>query len=327
MLLIYTHRAGLSGKALNGLVQFSLLAGLKAGLDALGIPYQHQPEFLPQEGDTVVVLSDTEVLRQMISHKRSGPSFLLAAGPIMEMEDTHRTGFEGLLAEADDPSNPMSLLVALDSILADPEVDAVLTAGFWAKDAWRFSSPSLSNKIHEWRAGVDTRYWDGNSMPEPGRILLYEKRKPVFANKVKAGLQDAGYQVEVMNYGKYSKEELRDALRRCESAVVLSQRETQGIALAEMWAMNVPTFCWDDFCTEFHGVLVPSSGCPYLTSQTGWRWRTLPELLQVLKWSQPNLYAPREWVSRNMSHEVSTELLLDLLQRIGSAEYNASLPT
>ena len=327
MLLIYTHRAGLSGEDLNGVVQFSRLAGLRAGLDALGITYQHQPQSLPQEGDTVVVLSDTEVLRQMINRKRSGCSFLLVAGPIMELEDTHRTGLKGLLAEAEDPTNPMSLLSELDSILADPEVDAVLTAGFWAKAGWRFCSPSLSNKIHEWRAGVDTRYWDGNSMPEPGRILLYEKRKPVFANKVKAGLEEAGYQVDMIHYGKYRKEELREALRHCESAVVLSQRETQGIALAEMWAMNVPTLCWDNFHTEFNGILVPSSSCPYLTSQTGWRWRNLPELLQVLKWSQPNLYAPREWVSRNMSHEVSAELLLDLLRRLGSAEYNGSLPT
>lgn len=327
MLLIYSHRAGLSGEDLNGVVQFSLVSGLKAGLDALGVPYRYQPESLPQAGDTVVVLSDAEVLRQMIHHKRSGPSFQLAAGPIMELEDTHRTGLEGLLAEAGDPTNPMSLLAALDSILTDPEVDAVLTAGYWAKDGWRFCSPSLSNKIHEWRAGVDTRFWDGDSTPEPGRILVYEKRKPVFAQKVKAGLEDAGYQVDMIHYGNYRKEELREALRRCESAVVLSQRETQGIALAEMWAMNVPTFCWDNFHTEFNGVLVPSSGCPYLTSQTGWRWRTLPELLQVLTWSEPAFYSPREWVVRNMSHEVSAELLLDLLKHIGSAEYNTSLPT
>ena len=111
---------------------------------------------------------------------------------------------------------------------------------------------------------------------------MYEKRKPGLGNQVKKALIQSGYDVDMIHYGRYQKDEFREKLRRCEFAVVLSQRETQGIALAEMWAMNVPTLCWESFVTEFNGILIPSSSCPYLTRRTGWRWRNIPELEQVI---------------------------------------------
>lgn len=312
MLRIYTHSPGRPATQLNGLVQFSRLAGLKAGLEALNIPFEYQPERLPEAGDRVLVISDHEWLREIIQHKRSGIDFTLLAGPIFELEDTHRTGKLSLLAAMQSSPNPMSLLSGLDTVFNDPEVDGVLCAGAWAKGGWRFCAPELSHKLFEWRAGVDTRYWDGKVAPEKGRILIYEKKKPGLTQKVQATLEQAGYTTDTIHYGRYQKDEFREKLRQCELAVVLSQRETQGIALAEMWAMRVPTLCWESFATEFNGIVVPSSACPYLTSQTGWRWRTIQELEQVLSWYQRRFFQPRKWVESNMSHLTSATLLCEL---------------
>ena len=146
MLRIYTHSPGRPEAQLNGLVQFSRLAGLKAGLDALNIPYEYQPSGLPEAGDRVLVISDHEWLREIIQHKRSGIDFTLLTGPIFELEDTHRTGKLSLLATMQSSPDPMSLLSGLDTVFTDPEVDGVLCAGAWAKGGWRFS-PQRSHKI------------------------------------------------------------------------------------------------------------------------------------------------------------------------------------
>ncbi len=312
MLRIYTHTPGKPASQLNGLVQFSRLAGLQAGLDALNISYEYQSSTLPENGDRVLVISDHEWLREIIRHKRMGTDFTLLAGPIFELEDTHRDGKPALMSSIQSSPDPMSLLSGLDTVFTDPEVDGVLSAGAWAKSGWRFCAPELSKKLFEWRAGVDTRYWDGKVSPEKGRVLIYEKKKPGLAQKVQTTLEQAGYTTDIIHYGRYKKDEFREKLRLCEFAVVLSQRETQGIALAEMWAMRVPTLCWESFATDFNGIVVPSSACPYLTAQTGWRWRNIPELEQILSWYQRRFFQPRKWVENNMSHQISATLLCEL---------------
>lgn len=314
MLKIYTHSPRKTYAQLNGLVQFSRLAGLKAGLDALNMPYEYQPDKLPEAGDRVLVISDHEWLREIIKHKRNGPDFTLLAGPIFELEDTHRAGKTSLMSSVQASPDPISLLFTLDTVLSDVEVDGVLSAGSWAKGGWRFCAPELGQKLFEWRAGVDTDYWDGKCDPKLGSVLIYEKRKPGLGNKVKAFFSAAGYDVDIIHYGRYQKKEFREKLRKCEFSVVLSQRETQGIALAEMWAINVPTMCWDSFVTESKSILIPSSSCPYLTRKTGWRWRNIPELEQLLSFYRREVFTPRQWVERNMSHKVSATLLLELFE-------------
>lgn len=316
MLKIYGHLPGRPAEQLPGMVHFNLLAALKSGLSDLDIPYEYQPDELPQDGDLVLVASDQEWLRELINYKRSGPDFTLLAGPIMEMEHTHREGEASLIEKMPSEFDPMFLLSQLDSVFTDKEVDGVLCAGYWAKAGWRFMCPDISHKIHEWRAGVDINYWDGNCQPEKKRVLLYEKRDPELMEAVQLFLEGAGYQVDVFSYGNYQLGEFREGLRQCEMAIVLSSKETQGIALAEMWAMDVPTLCWDSFSADFIGVPFPTSSCPYLTAQTGWRWRDVQDLEQVLEKYQRSYFSPRSWVEGNMSHTISAQLLLELFDYI-----------
>ena len=58
-------------------------------------------------------------------------------------------------------------------------------------------------------------------------------------------------------------------IRFCLLAVFLSSSESQGIALAEAWSMNVPTFVWNPKPKELNGRYFPSvDSAPYLTPET-----------------------------------------------------------
>lgn len=123
--------------------------------------------------------------------------------------------------------------------------------------------------------------------------------------------------VHIIRYGHYKKEHYRNELSLCDFAVFISERETQGIALAEAWAMNVTTFYWDSFSAVLGGlVLLPTSSCPYLTKKTGCRWRNVQELRNLIYIYDRKYFSPREWVLKNMTDEVSARRLMEIFNKI-----------
>lgn len=327
MLKIFTHHASRKKEELPAIIQGSLLSGLMSGLDKLDIQYEHQADSVEQ-GDDVLVISDHLQLRELISLKRNGIDFNLIAGPILEIEDTHRGGAEQLL-DIEGMPNPFLIMNRLDSVFSDDEVDSVLTAGDWAKYGWQFVAPEIGKKLHVWFAGVDTEFWNGVVTPQKKRVLVYAKTNPGIVNQAVRAMQQLGLDVHVLKYGYYSKEEFREQLSLCDFSVFVSEKETQGIALAEAWAMNVPTLCWDNFSSKMADtLLIPTSSCPYLTKQTGARWRTIDELRNLIYLYDRSFFSPRMWVLDNMSDKVSAIKLLELfnvLSKNNKSELNLAL--
>jgi hypothetical protein len=327
MVKIYTHHSSRNNDELSSIVQHSQLAGLKSGLEKLGIDYEYQPKEAISAGDCVLVMSDHLMLRELIKTKREGLDFTLLAGPIFEIQDTHRAGVEQLM-NVDGMPNPFLIMSRLDSIFLDVEVDGVLTAGDWAKNGWEFVVPKLGGKIHNWFAGVDVDYWDGVTSPKKKRVLVYAKTNPGIVNQAAEALKQLGMDVHIIQYGHYKKEEYREQLRLCDFSVFISEKETQGIALAEAWAMNVPTLCWDSFSSNMEGmVLMPTSSCPYLTRQTGARWRSVDDLRQLIYLYDKSYFSPRDWVVSHMSDKVSAASLLETFALVSGKTTKENLPS
>jgi len=57
-------------------------------------------------------------------------------------------------------------------------------------------------------------------------------------------LESHGWQVSVMVYGDYSLELWKGALVLSVAAFFMTGTESQSIALAEAWAMDIPTFIY-----------------------------------------------------------------------------------
>ncbi|UTW48705.1 hypothetical protein [Bacterioplanoides sp. SCSIO 12839] len=318
MLKIFTHHPSRDDSKLQGIVQFSRLSGLKSGLEKLGVPFLYQPplDFMP-EGN-VLVISDHMVLREIYKRKKQNNTFNLLAGPILEIEDTHSMGAKDLIT-GPDIENPLSTLDKLDTLFSRKEVDGVLTAGSWAREGWRFAAPEIGMKTFEWFAGVDTDFWDGKTAPKPKRALLYAKTNPGIVKNAHQALRSLGIDVTLVEYGHYNKETYKKVLASVDFAVFVSEKETQGIALAEAWAMNVPTFCWDPFHSFMNGAaLLPTSSCPYITKQTGNRWRNIEDLKNLLYIYKRDYYSPRSWVLENMSDTVSAQRLLDIFNIVNA---------
>ena len=118
-------------------------------------------------------------------------------------------------------------------------------------------------------------------------------------------------------HNMFTPETLRHMLDRSVVAVFLSTFETQGIALAEAWSMDVPTVVWDpQGDAEWRGRHFTSdSSAPYLTPSTGIAARDTALLEPAIRQALATLttFQPREWVLANMTDAVCSRRLYELI--------------
>ncbi|MBY0110250.1 MAG: hypothetical protein K2X90_04015 [Candidatus Babeliaceae bacterium] len=267
-----------------------------SGFNKLGITYNVNPSKSSEFGDIVICLDGISSLKRAIKLKNKNRIKKLVVGPSMVGRATEH-----------------------NHILTNSAIDYYLTPSEWNMIGYVEDEPALKRVIHIWPAGVDSEYWQPqNNLKNKSKVLIYWKTESQeFCDKVKNILLSYGWEPLIIKYGNYKQEHYKELLSQVKFAVFISVTESQGLALAECWAMNIPTLVWDcqkplEYLGKTYHIV---SSCPYLTEQTGKRWKELKELEELLKniesyWHEFN---PREWVLNNMTDEISVNLLLKII--------------
>mgnify|MGYP005627443865 CR=1 FL=1 len=297
--------------------------GLLAGLKSLKVNFNYNPLFARNIGNTVVVLSGIDALHQIIKLKRNCKIKTLIAGP-------------NVIVHAYDFNNLMS----------SPEINLVLVPSENVADIYCAENPKLKNRIAPWFAGVNENNWKPDETPvqtirdnflrnaqeiphgerdketiptsKENNILIYKKSS---SEKLYESVIDTvkryGWNPITISYHTYTKKEFKQKLEQCSFAIFLSKSESQGIALAESWAMDVPTLVWNpqDVLFTKNNHTYKNNACPYLTNETGITWKNISELEKILKNIQTDKYAfkPRLWVLKHMTDVISAQTLLNLI--------------
>jgi glycosyltransferase involved in cell wall biosynthesis len=182
-------------------------------------------------------------------------------------------------------------------------IKKIVVPAQWVADLWTREVPEISQKIVIWTVGIDFNFWQ----PLPSKqemtrtkVIIYIKNEDNFLiNQVKFLLMKKGFTPSIITYGQYSKEFYREELRNSIALVYIGKSESQGIALLEAWAMNVPTYVYNsagaivirsesgEICLEENNY----STAPYLTDERGLFWGTEKELESHLNANQR--FAPR----------------------------------
>lgn len=298
---IFFHPAGLlkivkAQKEIHGhtAVTKSILRGLKAS----GIKFNYNPLFSNRVAKTVVILSDVEALRQCIRLKQHKHNMKILAGPNLMIWSNEYGG-----------------------ILAHPAIDIILVPSEWVKTAYIEDNKYIDyKKIKTWPAGVDTGYWATENVVNRAKVLIYYKNCPKgLLRLVEEIILKANMTSVVIRYGKYKEDKYKKLLMDSSVAVFLSQSESQGIALAEAWAMNVPTLVWDPEKLTYKGRVYSSvSAAPYLTKYTGIKWKETADLKIIFdRINSGSLnFSPREWVLNHMSDSISANKLVQIIEEI-----------
>jgi glycosyltransferase involved in cell wall biosynthesis len=196
---------------------------LKAGLDRIGVPYR---------------VND---FRYMRSHQEE--LVCLIGQPHLLRQFPHHT--------------PMMFGTALYNHPVDDEflprrhaIRQLLVPSEWVR---RMFAKSWPNMVSVWPVGIDTDRWSPSTdSRKTVDVLVYEK---LFRDRERFGLELVepmmmalrrhGLSIEYLRYGSYHESELLALSRSARAMIYLSPHETQGIALEQMMAANVPVLAWD----------------------------------------------------------------------------------
>lgn len=178
-----------------------------------------------------------------------------------------------------------------------PHIDGILAASEYHRQRISQDNDWLPpSKIRSWPVGVDTEWWNENGGAKAHTIVYYKRAPTHLLEYTCTLLRNMGRVVKVVTYGSYTQEQFLSLLREAECAVFLSPSETQGIALAECWSCNVPTYVW----RPTRGCAPPYSA-PLLSPATGVFFYDVEHLSSLFDSNALSITTPRKWVIDNLS--------------------------
>lgn len=272
---------------------YAVTRSLIDGLKKADIHFNYNPSSEKDIADHVVVLSGIERLKQMIALKRTGKIRQLLAGPNV-VEDVREE----------------------DALVANPAIDRYIVPSEWVYELAIEDCADLKNRVSCWAAGVDTDYWNPEiPKDERKQALIYWKSEPQsFYAEVAKTITELGYTSNTVKYGDYTINQYRSLLDKSKFMVFISRSESQGIALAEAWSMDVPTLVFDP--KEFlfgDRVLHNVSSSPYLSTTAGATWKELGQLSALIRDKKMfDGFAPRKYALEQFTDEYCARKLIRL---------------
>jgi len=294
--LLKPGTSGKSGSRYPG--HYAVTRSVVEGLQQIGADFNFNPVSRSQLA-RIVYAPANEALRQAATLKQRGAIDFLVAGPV-----------NAFFADE------------CDGIMQRSEIDLAIVASEWMIDFY-CDSPGLARKSRAVPCGVDVEFWKPTDIrKERAAVVYWKSGDEGFCEHVEAivrrsGLEPLRVRSRHGEHGIFRPEQLRAQLDRAVLSVFLSTFESQGIALAEAWSMNVPTVVWDpQGDAEWRGRRFTSaSSAPYLTPATGVASRDVTGLENAIAQALATLdtFHPREWVLENMTDAICSRKLYEVI--------------
>jgi hypothetical protein len=261
---------------------------LRAGLESLNQPHCFNQK--PGEtGQTVWVLSGVKTLRWAIRQKRLGKIKRIIAGPN--------------ISNAPDDNN---------KILRDPALDLVVVASPWVGDFYTSQAPELKDKIRIWAAGVTIPSVFGESKSYD--FLVYNKTgdSKLFL-EILGHLKKSGFKYAVVAYRHFQQAEYFFLLERSKFEIYLSESETQGLAMMEAWARDVPTLVWErGFWQNGANRWEGKTASSYVNAEVGEKFLNFEDFKNKLQVFMSGNYSPRIYAEKKFSNSVVAQNFLKI---------------
>ncbi len=283
------------------------IKNLLRGLTKRKYPFNFNPS-LKEVSQLVHVLQSEIALRWALSAKQKGLIEYLIVGPnISAHPDEHR------------------------GIIKDRNIDIVINASSWVSEMFSYYAPSLEGRMREWFVGVDIDKWKPivELSKRPIEILVYDKAYSAMWNghldkrhvniteKIIDYLNQQGIIYRIIRYKFYNQKEYLQVLQKSKAMIFLSRQETQGQALFEAWACDVPTLVWDrKQWTYYQYKFSSASSAPYLNELSGYSFDDFSDFLEIFpkffSFACQGKFLAREYVKNNFTIDISTERYLKI---------------
>ena len=269
----------------------AVLDSLRRGLTELNIPFEINP-FLPAKYQNIHVLSGVDILNKMIQKKSKGKIKNLIVGPTMTVTPDDYNG-----------------------ILLDKNIDLILFPSEWTKDFYVSIKPELKDKIQIWPAGVKIP----KDISTKESILIFKKNIDENQyNQIIKILNNKGIIYDIIEYGKYRKDDYIERLKKAKLLIYLQKTESQGLALQEAWSYDVPTFVIKNTLWQYNQYSWNDDkiSAPYLTKESGVFFDTdnLDNILDEFINNKMS-FSPRKYCIDNLSDIVTTNIYINTIKK------------
>lgn len=219
----------------------------------------------------------------------------------------------------------ISILPSFDNkVLNNPLIDIILLPSEWVKELYILDTPSIEHKIKIWPSGVAIPEMDRIAKPQSEKdfYLVFKKTfGDIEYSKIIEVLASKNIAFKTLVYGTFKQNEYFELLQHAKGMIYLQKSESQGIALQEAWARNVPTLVWNQKTYTYEGTgitITGSIGAPYLTEQSGIFFESIEEFENkfIEFQSRIDTFTAREYCIQNLSDAASANLYIEYISQI-----------
>jgi len=271
----------------------AVLESLIRGFDILNIDYQLNPK-TKDISDIVCVISGADALKWAVEAKKQGKIKKIIAGPNIAVTPEDAGG-----------------------ILLDEAIDLVIVPSQWVKDFYSSFKTGFNKKIRVWPAGV--KIYPESKQERKGCLIYKKSIDEELFDFIIQYLKSQNIDYKVIKYRKYKKEKYFKLLNKVKFAIFLSESESQGLALQEAWARNIPTLVWNRGYWQYKQYKWQgSSSAPYLNDGCGMFFEDRDDFenkLNIFIKNLPN-FKPREYSLENFTDKVSAQNYLKIINEI-----------
>lgn len=271
-----------------------VLASLTRGLTEIGFQYEVNPVKFPEKS-TVHILSGVQALRDALELKQQGKIGKLIVGPNVVVTPTDH-----------------------DSLIMNPLIDVILVPSKWVRDLYTLCNSELSSRTKIWPAGVQIPPQNNNIEPRFDCLVFKKNIPEKLYRDIISVLNKKNIRYKIIVYGKYSQPEYFHSLYQCRYMIYLQNVESQGLAIQEAWARNVPTLVWNPGKFTYpQGYTIHGNICaPYLSNANGKYFEGIGDFALTLDnfINSLSTFTPRIDCIQRLSDRASAEAYVKIIE-------------
>ena len=147
-----------------------------------------------------------------------------------------------------------------------------------------------------------------------GALVYFKKRNTKELDFVVKMLKDRGIRYKVINYGDYKNNELKKIIDNSKIGILLTRTESQGFAIQDMMARNLPLFVWNMKINEYGGYHLTGSSVSMWDESCGKIINHEHEFEENFDIFLNDLdkYSPEDFVKAELTYEKFEENLLKI---------------
>lgn len=190
-------------------------------------------------------------------------------------------------------------------------------------------------KLDFWPMGIDTDSFKPSKEKKDIVLIYFKQRFKEELEKVEAMLRSKNIDFRAIVYGNYIESDYQNLLSRSKYIIWVGRQESQGLALQEALASDVPILVWDvsymghsdpnsDFTPE-ESAYKNTTSAPYFDENCGLKIKKIEELPSAIDFMENNLrkFKPRDFILNNLSLDGRAREFLGFYEKYFGLSYES----